>query len=135
MFASLWCACAGRAQLSSTKNSFLMQALLGKAGTTVAPEQAVPVWIVFAVQLTHQFINSSWRDIMNRQGSLKLLAASIALGLGLAGHNVAHATDTAKAGILSSLSGTMAISEIVLMAIRLPSQDMQAKGVILLVAL
>jgi urea transport system substrate-binding protein len=72
---------------------------------------------------------------MNRQGSLKLLTASIALGFGLAGVNVAHATDTTKAGILHSLSGTMAISETVLMAIRLLGQDMQAKGVRQLVAL
>jgi activator of 2-hydroxyglutaryl-CoA dehydratase len=82
-----------------------------------------------------QFINLSWREIMNRRGSLKSVTASIVLGFGSAGINVAHAADAIKMGILHSLSGSMAISETVRMAIQLLGQDMQAKRVRQLVAL
>jgi urea transport system substrate-binding protein len=53
---------------------------------------------------------------MNRRGNLRLLTASIALGLGLGMTGLAEAQDkgTIKIGVLHSLSGTMAISETVL---------------------
>ena len=51
---------------------------------------------------------------MNRRENLKLLTASIALGLGLTGGALAQSKDTIKVGILHRLSGTMAISETVL---------------------
>jgi hypothetical protein len=42
-FASLWCACAGRAPLWRTKTSFLDARRADEAGTTLAEEQADPV--------------------------------------------------------------------------------------------
>jgi urea transport system substrate-binding protein len=69
---------------------------------------------------------------MNRRGNLKLLTASIALGLGLAGNAVAQAKDTIKVGILHSLSGTMAISETVLKdTVLMAIDEINAKGGVL----
>jgi urea transport system substrate-binding protein len=69
---------------------------------------------------------------MNRRGNLKLLTASIALGLGLTGTAFAQAKDTIKVGILHSLSGTMAISETVLKDTALMAiEEINAKGGVL----
>ena len=71
---------------------------------------------------------------MNRRGNLKLLTASIALGLGLGAASFAQAQDkgTIKVGILHSLSGTMAISETVLKDTALMAIDeINAKGGVL----
>ncbi|MFC5496947.1 urea ABC transporter substrate-binding protein [Caenimonas terrae] len=69
---------------------------------------------------------------MNRRGNLKLLTASIALGLGLAGSAFAQAKDTIKVGVLHSLSGTMAISETVLKdTVLMAIDEINAKGGVL----
>src|SRR6478735_2130321 len=69
---------------------------------------------------------------MNRRGNLKVLTASIALGLGLAGNALAQAKDTIKVGILHSLSGTMAISETVLKdTVLMAIDEINAKGGVL----
>jgi urea transport system substrate-binding protein len=69
---------------------------------------------------------------MNRRGNLKLLTASIALGLGLGGNAFAQAGDTIKVGILHSLSGTMAISETVLKdTVLMAIDEINAKGGVL----
>src|SRR6187431_182195 len=69
---------------------------------------------------------------MNRRGNLKVLTASIALGLGLAGNALAQANDTIKVGILHSLSGTMAISETVLKdTVLMAIDEINAKGGVL----
>jgi urea transport system substrate-binding protein len=69
---------------------------------------------------------------MNRRGNLKLLTASIALGLGLTGAAYAQSKDTIKVGILHSLSGTMAISETVLKDTALMAiEEINAKGGVL----
>ena len=66
---------------------------------------------------------------MNRRGNLKLLTASIALGLCLAGNALAQSKDTIKVGILHSLSGTMAISETVLKdTVLMAIDEINAKG-------
>ncbi|MBF5005057.1 urea ABC transporter substrate-binding protein [Diaphorobacter caeni] len=67
---------------------------------------------------------------MNRRGTLTTLAASLALGLGLAAN--VHAQDTIKVGVLHSLSGTMAISETVLKdTVLMAIDDINAKGGVL----
>jgi len=69
---------------------------------------------------------------MNRRGNLKLLTASIALGLGMAGGAFAQSKDTIKVGILHSLSGTMAISETVLKdTVLMAIDEINAKGGVL----
>ena len=69
---------------------------------------------------------------MNRRGHLKLLTASIALGMGLAGNALAQVKDTIKVGILHSLSGTMAISETVLKdTVLMAIDEINAKGGVL----
>jgi urea transport system substrate-binding protein len=69
---------------------------------------------------------------MNRRGNLKLLTASIALGLGLGGNAFAQSGDTIKVGILHSLSGTMAISETVLKdTVLMAIDEINAKGGVL----
>ena len=69
---------------------------------------------------------------MNRRGNLKLLTASIALGLGMATSAVAQSSDTIKIGILHSLSGTMAISETVLKdTVLMAIDEINAKGGVL----
>jgi urea transport system substrate-binding protein len=69
---------------------------------------------------------------MNRRGNLKLLTASIALGLGLGGNAFAQGGDTIKVGILHSLSGTMAISETVLKdTVLMAIDEINAKGGVL----
>jgi urea transport system substrate-binding protein len=70
---------------------------------------------------------------MNRRGNLKLLSASIALGLGLGGASAfAQTKEPIKVGILHSLSGTMAISETVLKDTALMAIDeINAKGGVL----
>jgi urea transport system substrate-binding protein len=70
---------------------------------------------------------------MNRRGNLKLLSASIALGLGLGGTSAfAQTKEPIKVGILHSLSGTMAISETVLKDTALMAIDeINAKGGVL----
>jgi urea transport system substrate-binding protein len=69
---------------------------------------------------------------MNRRGNLKLLTASIALGLGLTGAAFAQGKDTIKVGILHSLSGTMAISETVLKDTALMAiEEINAQGGVL----
>ena len=66
---------------------------------------------------------------MIRRGTLKALAASIALGLGFAGTAVAQTGGTIKVGILHSLSGTMAISETVLKdTVLMAIDEINAKG-------
>src|SRR4051794_21521848 len=67
---------------------------------------------------------------MNRRGNLKLLTASIALGLGLgAGTVFAQDKGTIKVGVLHSLSGTMAISETVLKdTVLMAIDEINAKG-------
>jgi urea transport system substrate-binding protein len=66
---------------------------------------------------------------MNRRGNLKLLTASIALGLGLSGAAFAQSGDTIKVGVLHSLSGTMAISETVLKdTVLMAIDEINAKG-------
>jgi urea transport system substrate-binding protein len=68
---------------------------------------------------------------MNRRGNLKLLTASIVLGLGMAGSAFAQ-SDTIKVGILHSLSGTMAISETVLKdTVLMAIDEINAKGGVL----
>jgi urea transport system substrate-binding protein len=69
---------------------------------------------------------------MNRRGNLKLLTASIALGLGLSGAAFAQTKDTIKVGVLHSLSGTMAISETVLKdTVLMAIDEINAKGGVL----
>ena len=69
---------------------------------------------------------------MNRRGNLKLLTASIALGIGMAGSAFAQSKDTIKIGILHSLSGTMAISETVLKdTVLMAIDEINAKGGVL----
>ena len=71
---------------------------------------------------------------MNRRGNLKLLTASIALGLGLGlpQLSLAQSGDTIKVGILHSLSGTMAISETVLKdTVLMAIDEINAKGGVL----
>jgi urea transport system substrate-binding protein len=69
---------------------------------------------------------------MNRRGNLKLLTASIALGLGLSGAAFAQSGDTIKVGVLHSLSGTMAISETVLKdTVLMAIDEINAKGGVL----
>ncbi len=69
---------------------------------------------------------------MNRRGNLKLLTASIALGLGLGASAFAQSNDTIKIGILHSLSGTMAISETVLKdTVLMAIDEINAKGGVL----
>jgi urea transport system substrate-binding protein len=72
---------------------------------------------------------------MNRRGNLKLLTASIALGLGLGGIGMsaqAQGKDTIKIGVLHSLSGTMAISETVLKdTVLMAIDEINAKGGVL----
>ena len=69
---------------------------------------------------------------MNRRGNLKLLTASIALGLGMATSAFAQSSDTIKIGILHSLSGTMAISETVLKdTVLMAIDEINAKGGVL----
>jgi urea transport system substrate-binding protein len=72
---------------------------------------------------------------MNRRGNLKLLTASIALGLGLGGSGMsarAQGKDTIKVGVLHSLSGTMAISETVLKdTVLMAIEEINAKGGVL----
>ena len=69
---------------------------------------------------------------MIRRGTLKALAAGIALGLsglGFAGAAVAQSGGTIKVGILHSLSGTMAISETVLKdTVLMAIDEINAKG-------
>ena len=71
---------------------------------------------------------------MNRRGNLKVLTASIALGLGLGAAGIAQAQggDTIKVGVLHSLSGTMAISETVLKdTVLMAIDEINAKGGVL----
>ena len=69
---------------------------------------------------------------MNRRANLKLLTASIALGLGMATSAFAQSSDTIKVGILHSLSGTMAISETVLKdTVLMAIEEINAKGGVL----
>ncbi|MEJ6020652.1 urea ABC transporter substrate-binding protein [Ramlibacter sp. PS4R-6] len=71
---------------------------------------------------------------MNRRGNLKLLTASIALGLGLGATTLSQAQDkgTIKVGVLHSLSGTMAISETVLKdTVLMAIDEINAKGGVL----
>jgi urea transport system substrate-binding protein len=69
---------------------------------------------------------------MNRRGNLKLLTASIGLGLVMASSAFAQAKDTIKVGILHSLSGTMAISETVLKdTVLMAIDEINAKGGVL----
>ncbi len=71
---------------------------------------------------------------MNRRGNLKLLTASIALGLGLGLPQLSSAQSggTIKVGVLHSLSGTMAISETVLKdTVLMAIDDINAKGGVL----
>src|SRR5664279_2548174 len=70
---------------------------------------------------------------MNRRGNLKLLTASIALGLGLGVPQLSSAqSDTIKIGVLHSLSGTMAISETVLKdTVLMAIDDINAHGGVL----
>ena len=71
---------------------------------------------------------------MNRRGNLKLLTASIALGLGLGlpQLSLAQSKDTIKVGVLHSLSGTMAISETVLKdTVLMAIDEINAKGGVL----
>jgi urea transport system substrate-binding protein len=71
---------------------------------------------------------------MNRRGNLKLLTASIALGLGLGFAGISQAQDkgTIKVGVLHSLSGTMAISETVLKdTVLMAIDEINAKGGVL----
>ena len=69
---------------------------------------------------------------MNRRQPLKLITASIALGLGLSGAALAQSGGTIKVGILHSLSGTMAISETVLKdTVLMAIDEINAKGGVL----
>ncbi|MDB5882189.1 MAG: twin-arginine translocation pathway signal [Ramlibacter sp.] len=69
---------------------------------------------------------------MNRRGNLKLLTASLAVGLGLSSAAFAQSKDTIKIGVLHSLSGTMAISETVLKdTVLMAIDDINAKGGVL----
>jgi urea transport system substrate-binding protein len=80
-----------------------------------------PMWVVPLIS----------EKAMNRRGNLKLLTASIALGLGMAGSAFAQ-NDTIKVGILHSLSGTMAISETVLKdTVLMAIDEINAKGGVL----